>query len=409
MNFPQPPLRPLLLALAVIFTTAAAAPERLTQPRAIAALTTELQKEAADGRFSGAVLVARVGVPIFEAAYGQADRDKKVRNTPKTRFRFGSMGKMFTGVAILQLVQAGKIGLADPVSKYLPAYPNKEVAAVSVYQLLTHTGGTGDIFGPEFDAHRLELKELSDYVVLYGRRGVEFPPGSRWEYSNYGMVLLGRIIEVVSGQSYYDYVRAHIFKPAGMSSTDNLPEDQHVAGLSVGYTRGGPGSVPGVGPGGPAPGVGPGPGSGPGPGPGPGSPAGSGRGSPPSDGPLHATQDMLPYRGTSAGGGYSTVGDFLKFVNALNSNTLLDAHYTELLTTGKVVTPRSGTKYAFGFEEEITPDGVRLVGHGGGSPGMNGRLSIFPASGYVVVVFANLDPPAADNIARFIGDRLPVK
>jgi D-alanyl-D-alanine carboxypeptidase len=391
MRLPHPSLRPLLLALAIVSSTAAAAPERLTQPQAVAALNIELQKEAADGRFSGAVLVARAGVPIFEAAYGEADRDQNVRNTPKTRFRFGSMGKMFTGVAVLQLVQAGKIDLADPVSQYLPGYPNKEVAAVTIYQLLTHTGGTGDIFGPEFDAHRLEMKQLSDYVALYGQRGVEFPPGSRWEYSNYGMVLLGRIVEVVSGQSYPDYVREHIFKPAGMSSTDNLPEDQHVAGLSVGYTRGGPGPGPGPGSAAPRP-----------MGPGPGQP-------PPSDGPLHSTQDMLPYRGTSAGGGYSTVGDFLKFVNALHSNKLLDAHHTELLTTGKVVTPRPGTKYAFGFEEEITPDGVRLVGHGGGSPGMNGRLSIFPVSGYVVVVLANLDPPAADNIARFIGDRLPVK
>jgi CubicO group peptidase (beta-lactamase class C family) len=92
------------------------------------------------------------------------------------------------------------------------------------------------------------------------------------------------------------------------------------------------------------------------------------------------------------------------------TGTLLDAHYTELLTTGKVPTPRRpGTKYAFGFEDETTPDGVRLIGHGGGSPGMNGRLSIFPASGYVVVVLANLDPPAADSVARFIGDRLPAK
>ena len=115
---------------------------------------------------------------------------------------------------------------------------------------------------------------------------------------------------------------------------------------------------------------------------------------------------MLPYRGTSAGGGYSTVGDLLRFAVALRSHKLLDAHYTELLTTGKVVTPRPGIKYAFGFEDETTPDGVRLYGHGGGSPGMNGRLSIFRSSGYVVAVLANLDPPAADAIAQFIDQRL---
>jgi CubicO group peptidase (beta-lactamase class C family) len=118
---------------------------------------------------------------------------------------------------------------------------------------------------------------------------------------------------------------------------------------------------------------------------------------------------MLPYRGTSAGGGYSTVGDFLKFVNALDSHKLLDAEHTELLTTGKVATPRPDIKYAFGFEDQRIPDGVRFFGHGGGSPGMNGRLSIFPTSHYVVVVLANLDPPAADSMARFIGDRLPAQ
>jgi hypothetical protein len=128
-----------------------------------------------------------------------------------------------------------------------------------------------------------------------------------------------------------------------------------------------------------------------------------------SKGSLRATTGSLPYRGTSAGGGYSTIGDLLKFVTALNSHKLLDAHYTELLITGKVSTRRPGIKYAFGFEDELTRDGVRCYGHGGGSPGMNGRLSVFPGSNYIVVALANLDPPAADDIARFIRDRLPLK
>jgi CubicO group peptidase (beta-lactamase class C family) len=100
---------------------------------------------------------------------------------------------------------------------------------VTIKQLLTHTGGTGDIFGPEFETHRLELRTLQDYVNLFGKRGPEFEPGSRWEYSNYGFVLLGLVIEKVSGQSYYDYVREHIYEPAGMSSSGSEPEDQAVA------------------------------------------------------------------------------------------------------------------------------------------------------------------------------------
>ena len=362
-------------------TKVATPPAVLSESGAIAALKTELGEQATGGRFSGAVLVAKAGKPVFQAAYGNADCERKITNTEATKFRFGSMGKMFTAVAVMQLAQAGKIKLEDPIAKYLPNYPNKEVSAVTIYQLLTHTGGTGDIFGPEFDAHRPELKTLKDYVTLYGERGLRFKPGGKWEYSNYGFVLLGRIIEVTSGQSYYDYVRDHIFNPTGMSSTGNLPEEEHVQDLATGYIRGGPGAGPG----------------------------GPGEHPPEQSVPLRSTAGDLPYRGTSAGGGYSTVTDFLRFATALTSNRLLDAQYTEVLTTGKVITPRPRAKYAFGFEDETTADDVRFFGHGGGAPGMNGRMSIFPASGYVIVVLANLDPPAADTIAQFIEQRLPVK
>lgn len=114
------------------------------------------------------------------------------------------MNKMFTAVAILQLVQAGKIKLTDPVGKYLTDYPNQDAASkVTIHHLLTHTGGTGDIFGPEFDSHRLDLKTLNDYVSLYGKRAPAFvEPGSKWAYSNYGILLAGVVIERVSGKSY---------------------------------------------------------------------------------------------------------------------------------------------------------------------------------------------------------------
>jgi CubicO group peptidase (beta-lactamase class C family) len=195
---------------------AAEPPERLSEADAIAAVKAELAERVAEDQFSGAVLIARAGQPVFQQAYGYADREQKIPNTLETKFIFGSMAKMFTDVAVMQLVQAGKIQLDDTVAKHLPDYPNKEVAAATIHQLLTHTGGTGDVFGPEFGARRRELKEHKDYVALYGERAPRFPPGSRFEYSNYGMVLLGRIIEVASGQSYYDYVRDHILTPAGI-------------------------------------------------------------------------------------------------------------------------------------------------------------------------------------------------
>lgn len=379
-----------LLLWAIVSIAVAAPPLRTSEGQVIRELETELRKESSKGDFSGAVLIAKAGAPIFQAANNYADREKKIRNTVNTKFRFGSMGKMFTAVAVLQLVQAGKIRLDASIAQYLPGYPNKDVAAVTIHQLLTHTGGTGDIFSPEFDEHRNEIRTLSDYVKLYGNRALQFTPGGKWSYSNYGYLLLGRIVEVVSGQSYYDYVRDHIFNPAGMNSTGNLPEDQHVPDLAIGYTRGGGTRLIGPGPGprsGALPPLGPPPTLG---------PRLTGSSPPPSTAPLKSTNGTLPYRGTSAGGGYSTVGDLLNFVNALISNRLLDAHYTELLTTGKVETTRRGVKYAYGFEDQLAPDGARFFGHGGGSPGTNGRLSVFPQSGYVVIVLANLDPPPAD-------------
>jgi D-alanyl-D-alanine carboxypeptidase len=315
--------------------------------------------------FSGAVLVAKDGKTVFAQAYGLADREKKTPNTLKTRFRLGSMNKMFTAVATLQLVQNGKLDLKAPLGNYLTDYPNKDVASkVTIEQMLSHTGGTGDIFGPEFDKNRLELKTLQDYVKLYGNRGPEFQPGSQWKYSNYGFLLLGVIVEKVSGQSYYDYVRDHIFKPAGMIATASDPEEQLVVDRSIGYMR--PGGMS-----------------------------------------WQPNTDTLPYRGTSAGGGYSTVDDLLKFATALQTNKLLKPQYVEMLTTGKVETPNGG-KYAYGFQE-ASVNGTRCFGHGGGAPGMNGELKICPGPGYVVVVLANLDPPAATRVADFITNRLPIK
>jgi D-alanyl-D-alanine carboxypeptidase len=153
---------------------------RLSDAALVAGWRARLEKDSAADRFSGAVLMTKNGRTLFSGAYGLADRDKKVPNNLDTRFRIGSMNKMFTGTAILQLVQAGKIELTAPLGKYLPNYPNQAVATkVTIHQLLTHTGGTGDIFGPEFDAHRLTLKTHDDYVSLYGKRNLLFEPGSR--------------------------------------------------------------------------------------------------------------------------------------------------------------------------------------------------------------------------------------
>jgi D-alanyl-D-alanine carboxypeptidase len=328
------------------------------------AVRAELDRRAQNDSFSGSVLIAKQGQPMVSLAYGLADRERHVANTLDTRFRLGSMNKMFTAVAVLSLVEAGKVALEDPLGKHLPDYPEPEVRSkVTLRHLLTHTGGTGDIFGPMFSEKRLALRTHADYLALYGTRKLLFEPGAEWRYSNYGFVLLGAVIERVTGRSYYDYVRDRIYAPAGMTRTGSEPEEMPVPDRSIGYTKRG------------------------------------------SEQTWVSNVNTLPYRGMAAGGGYSTAGDLLRFATALTSNRLLQAKYTALLTATKVATP--GGSYGLGFMERDF-NGVRAFGHGGGAPGMNGELLIFP-SGYVVVTLANIDPPAATEVARFIANRLPVK
>lgn len=338
--------------------------QRLALPDAVKAVDAKAAELAAQDKFSGGILIARGDKTLLEKAYGSADRDKHTPNTTDTQFRLGSMNKMFTATAILQLVGDGKVDLAAPLGKYLPDYPNRDVATkVTIRHLLTHTGGTGDIFTPEYDKHRLELRDLSDYVKFYGSRGLEFEPGSRWAYSNYGFILLGAVIEKVSGTSYYDYVRKHIFEPAGMSSTDSLPETDAVAKRATGYMR--------------------------------------------KDGTWVTNANTLPWRGTSAGGGYSTLQDLLRFARALSSGKLIKPALFEQMTS-KQAAPERAPNMAYGFGMMISegPQGKQF-GHGGGAPGMNGELRVYPKTGTIVVVLANLDPPAASRLADVFDQRMP--
>jgi CubicO group peptidase (beta-lactamase class C family) len=330
---------------------------RLTEAQALAALTSRADQLAKNDQFSGAVLVARQGKVLLQKAWGRANRETGTPNTVDTQFRLGSMNKMFTAVSTLQLVEAGKLALDDPIGKYLPDYPNKDVASkVTVRHLLTHTGGTGDIFGPDFVKNRLTLREHSDYLKLYGARGLTHEPGAEHRYSNYGFVLLGALIEKVSGMSYYDYVRARIFKPAGMTSTDSLPETEKVKQRAVGYMQ--------------------------------------------RDGAWVPNTDTLPWRGTSAGGGYSTAGDLLRFAQALEAGKLISK-----AMLAEATKPQS-EDYGYGFGVR-GKGALRSYGHGGGAPGMNGDLHVFPQLGTVVVVLSNLDPPAASRVADYFIQRMP--
>jgi D-alanyl-D-alanine carboxypeptidase len=341
-------------------------PSRLSFDQAVQDLDTQATELSAQDKFSGDVLIARSGKIVFQKAYGLADREKHIPNTLDTRFRIGSMNKMFTATAILQLAGEGKLDLAAPLGRYLPDYPNKDVATkVTIRHLLTHTGGTGDIFTPEYEKHRLETRELADYIKLFGSRAPEFEPGSSWAYSNYGFVLLGVVIEKVSGMSYYDYVRTRIFLPAGMHDTGSLPESEAVPNRSVGYMR--------------------------------------------KSGSWASNADTLPWRASSAGGGYSTVGDLFRFAEALSSGKLIKPELFAQMTSKQAHPAQmpATESYGFGMEVSEKPQGKRF-GHGGGAPGMNGELHVYPRTNTIVVVLANLDPPAAERLADRLDERMPI-
>ena len=345
--------------LRIVARTADIPLARLTEAQTISALTAKMDDQLKEDRFSGAVLIGHRGRIVFEKAVGLANRESRTPNTLDTQFRNGSMNKMFTATAVMQLVEAGKLSLDDTVGKVMTDYPNADVARkVTIRHLLGHTGGTGDFMGPEFMKHRLTLKTHADYVAMFGGRAPLYEPGAEYRYSNYGMILLGAIIERVSGMPYFDYVRTRVFEPAGMASTGSLPETDTVSNRSTGYMR--------------------------------------------TNDAWTANTDTLPWSGTAAGGGYSTVGDFFRFADALQSGKLVSK-----ASLPQMITPGINPQYGFGMF--LSGEGAtRYFGHAGGAPGQNGDLRVFPESGYVIVALSNLDPPAASRIVDFIAARLPL-
>jgi D-alanyl-D-alanine carboxypeptidase len=289
--------------------------------------------------FSGVVLVAKNGRSVFEKAYGFADQERKTLNGIDTKFNLGSINKTFTGIAISQLAAAGKLSLNDPIGKYLPDYPNTIAAQnVTIQHLLDMTSGIGDFFGERYQAAKKEtLRTIESYLPLFADKPLEFEPGAKRRYSNGGFVVLGAIIERTSGQDYYTYVREHIFKPAGMTETESFEKDKSVPNRALGYIREGLAA----------------------------------------DAPRRSNYSTLPARGSSAGGGYSTAHDLLKYLAALQD--------------GKLVSREA--KGGFGIA--------------GGSPGVNACVEWNPKNQYAVIVLSNYDPPSAESVARQIGLWIP--
>ena len=314
----------------------------LSREQVLARVRAELDERSRADRFSGVVLLAEGDQVVLHEARGQASMEYGVANRPDTLFNLGSINKLFTRVAIGQLAEKGKLALDDKIEKFLPDYPNREaVGKASIRQVLDMTSGIGDFFGKKYeDTPKDRIRSLGDYLPFFAAEALLFEPGSQRRYSNGGYIVLGLIVEKASGQSYFDYVRDHIYMPAGMTATGHLEADVPAANVASGYTRNWDESDH-------------------------------------EKEPRRSNIYTRPARGSSAGGGYSTAMDLFRFARALRA--------------GKLLGPLS--KEWFGGPQ----------GYAGGAPGINAALEMDPVPGWTVVVLGNYDPPAAGSLAQKIG------
>jgi CubicO group peptidase (beta-lactamase class C family) len=337
--------------------------KKLSEHQAAEELEAFMKKLAAADVFSGTVLLAKDGKPIFKAAYGIANKDFDAPNRIDTKFNLGSMNKMFTAVAIAQLVERGKLSFEDPLAKYLPEFPDPSAAQkIKIKHLLSHTAGLGGYFSRAWGESSRGLYRTVDDMMKRAAADEKllFEPGSRWQYSNTGMLVLGKVIEKVTGQSYYDYVRDNITRPAGMINTACFELDNVNPNLAVGYEKEF------------------------------------------TDDGYHFTNNIFDHvlRGGPQGGGYSTVEDLLRFDVALRSNKLVGAEYVKLLLSPKP--ELNSPRYGYGFQ--IDTD-AQIAGHGGGFKGINSNLDMFLGTGWTAVVMSNYGgapPPVQQKMRELV-------
>lgn len=320
---------------------------KLTDEEIRSKISTLMKTISARDDFSGTVQVWKGDRILFADAYGLAHRSPDRPNQVDTQFNLASITKMFTAVAIAQLVEEGKLSYSDTVDKIMPDYPNREVATkVTVHQLLSHTSGL--IGGREL---AMKLPNASRAMTLQERlkdfvnEPLAFPPGQQFGYSNAGYILLGMIIEKVSGVSYYDYLRDRIFKPAGMTETAFLLKTNLPDSTATGFMDAGRGQ-------------------------------------------RRENTESLDLIGSPDGGAYSTGRDMARFHTALRNGTLLRPASLQKLWTG--VTDNGIEEYAYGAT--LTQyNGVRIVGHGGGWDGITNEFDMYPDLGVTVIILSNYD------------------
>lgn len=319
-------------------------PGRVTEGKIRHHLDTYVNKLADADIFSGTVLLAKDGRVIYKKAFGQANKDFETDNNIETKFNLGSMNKMFTAISIAQLAERGMLSFEDPLSKFLPDLLDSESSEkIKIKHLLSHTSGLGSFFTPKFfEASRDRYRTVNDFLPLVKDEKPKFEPGTGWRYSNVGMLLLGAVIEKVTDGSYFDYVREHIYKPAGMVNTDCYDLDLVNSNLAIGYEK------------------------------------------EYNESGKQYRNNIFAHviRGGPSGGGYSTVKDLLKFSDALLSDKLVSAQSRQMLTSPKP--ELSSPFYGYGFSVM-----GKIVGHSGGFIGVSSNMDIFLNDGYTAIVLSN--------------------
>ncbi|HCT77226.1 MAG TPA: serine hydrolase [Micromonosporaceae bacterium] len=332
--------------------------------------------QAAKDEFSGTVLLTYRGRPILSRSHGMANKQLSTPNGPGTIFALASVTKLFTAVAIAQLVQRRKVAYNGKLGAYLGGFPSEVADKVTIHHLLTHTSGLGDHhMTPGFwekAATWTSADEVMEGINAIIRQSpLAFAPGAGSKYSNSGYHLLGAIVAQVSGQSYYDYVREHIFGPVGMSSTDfytrpQWRDDQRIARP---YNK-----LP--------------------------------------SGERIDIYNRRLYIGTPAGDAFSTCADMDRFAHALLGEKLLTPAFTQLTLSGKLPMPPpmqgppgapSGTPPQTAFQcygpIALMVNNQWTLGHGGGSPGVSTTIDMYPDNRWVVVILSNYDMGTVQPIA----------
>ncbi len=307
-----------------------------------------VQSYVANKQFMGSVLVAQDGKVVFSKGYGFANLEWDVPNSPTAKFRLGSVTKQFTAACILLLEERGKLKIDDPVKKYMPDAP-AAWDKVTIFNLLTHTSGIPSFTGfPDYASTEAIATTPEKLVARFRDKPLEFQPGEKWNYSNSGYVLLGYLIEKISGQSYSQFVQDNIFTPLGMKDSGYDSNSAIIAHRAAGYA--------------------------------------------PSDkGLINAGYiDMsIPL---SAGALYSTTEDLLRWEQGLFGGQLLS-----VASLQKMTTPFKND-YAFALAVRDA-NGHKVIEHGGGIEGFNTQLSYYPDDKLTIVVLANQNTGATGDIA----------